>query len=72
VKFFTKECERRLNPKKRGRPIVLRSRHPAKRSHRTCTPIEDECLSRKHGRPAADALPKPRYGMRSPDEPQVE
>jgi hypothetical protein len=58
VKFFTQDCERKTESKKEGTPDVPTDR--------------ERLLSRKYGRTAADALPKPRYGMRCSDEPQLE
>ena len=51
----------------------LRTETESKKQGTPDVPTDRErLLSRKYGRTAADALPKPRYGMRCSDEPQLE
>src|SRR5262245_13463375 len=52
--------------KKVGGHLICPERHTG------CAHYRGRVPSRKYGRTAADALPKPRCGMRCPDEPQLE
>jgi hypothetical protein len=60
-----------LNPKKKGMRWVPSAGHPATVTLDVPTD-RGRVSSRKYGRTAADALPKPRCGMRCLDEPKLE